>query len=75
MAIHFDLLLGPFLHRLPPQQPHLLDDPLFDRIGLLEISLRVLYRTDYRCESLSKTGARRIAKTASLLSAAAAAVR
>src|SRR5271169_2023459 len=32
------------LHRLSSQKPHLLDDPLFGRVGLLEISLRVLYR-------------------------------
>ena len=51
---HFDLPLRPPLHRLPPQKPHLLDDPLFGRVRLLEISLRVLYRADYRCESISK---------------------
>src|SRR5271168_1651861 len=41
---HFDLPLRPPLHRLSSQKPHLLDDPLFGRVGLLEISLRVLYR-------------------------------
>ena len=46
----FDLVLGPSLHRLPPQQPHLLHDPLLDRIGLLEVSLAVLYRPNYRRE-------------------------
>ena len=43
---HFHLLLRPSLHRLTPQKPHLLYDPLFGRIGLLEISLRILYRAD-----------------------------
>src|SRR5271155_5587203 len=51
---NFDLPLRPPLHRHPPQKPHLLDDPLFGRVGLLEISLRVLYGADYRCESISK---------------------
>ena len=54
----FDLVLGPSLHRLPPQQPHLLHDPLLDRIGLLEVSLAVLYRPNYRRESISKTRVR-----------------
>src|SRR5580704_15004881 len=51
---HFHLPLRPPLQRLPPQKPHLLDDPLFGRVSLLEISLRVLYGADYRCESISK---------------------
>src|ERR1700683_840253 len=51
---HFDLPLRPPLHRLPPQMPHLLDDPLFGRVRLLEISLRVLYGADDRRESISK---------------------
>jgi hypothetical protein len=34
--------------------PHLLEDPLFGRVRLLEISLRVLYGADYRRESISK---------------------
>src|ERR1700686_4912086 len=46
--------LRPPLHRLPPQMPHLLEDPLFGRVRLLEISLRVLYGADYRRESISK---------------------
>ena len=50
----FDLLVGPSLQRLPPQKLHLLDDPLFSRIRLLEISLRVLYRADYRRNAISK---------------------
>ena len=54
----FDLVLGPSLHRLAPQQPHLLDDPLFDRVGLLEVSLAVLYRPNYRRESIAKTRVR-----------------
>jgi hypothetical protein len=29
----FHLGLGPSLHRLSPQQPHFLDNPLFDRVG------------------------------------------
>src|SRR5580704_2237317 len=52
----FDLPLRPPLQRLSPQKSHLLDDPLFGRVRLLEISLRVLYRADYRCESISKIG-------------------
>src|SRR5271169_4673266 len=56
----FDLVLGPALHRLPPQKPHLLDNPLFDRVGLLEISLRIRYRHRYRYryESIAKTRVR-----------------
>src|SRR5208337_1907775 len=54
----FDLVLGPSLHRLPPQQPYLLHDPLLDRIGLLEVSLAVLYRPNYRRESIAKTRVR-----------------
>ena len=50
----FDLPLGPSLHRLPPQEPHLLDDPLFGRVRLLEVSLRILYGNSYRCDSVSK---------------------
>src|ERR1700675_5125067 len=50
----FALPLRPPLHRLPPQMPHLLEDPLFGRVRLLEISLRVLYGVDYRRESISK---------------------
>jgi hypothetical protein len=53
---HFHLLLRPSLQRLTPQKPHLLDDPLFRRIGLLEISLRILYRADYRHDSRPKIG-------------------
>src|ERR1700683_5593432 len=37
----FHLGLGPSLHRLSPQQPHFLDNPLFDRVGLLEIFARI----------------------------------
>src|SRR5271163_4352839 len=54
----FDLVLGPALHRLPPQKPHFLDNPLFDRVGLLEISLRIRYRHRYRYESIAKTRVR-----------------
>src|SRR4029077_7117116 len=54
----FDLVLGPSLHCLPPQKPHFLDHPLFDRVGLLEISLRVRYGKGYRYESLAKTRVR-----------------
>ena len=43
---HFHLLLRPPLQRLTTQKPHLLDNPLFGRISLLEISLRILYRAD-----------------------------
>ena len=43
----FDLILGPALYRLPPQKPHFLDHPLFDRVGLLEISLLIRYRNGY----------------------------
>jgi hypothetical protein len=49
-----DMLVGPPLQRLPPQKLHLLDDPLFSRVRLLEISLRVLYRPDYRRNAISK---------------------
>src|SRR5271163_2713258 len=54
----FTLALGPALHRLPPQKPHFLDNPLFDRLGLLEISLRIRYRHRYRYESIAKTRVR-----------------
>ena len=54
----FDLVLGPSLHHLPPQQPHLLHDPLLDRIGLLEVSLAVLYRPNYRRKMIAKTRVR-----------------
>ena len=50
----FDLLVGPPLQRLPPQKLHLLDDPLFSRVRLLEIPLRVLYSADYRRNAISK---------------------
>jgi len=43
----FDLVLGPSLHCLPPQKPHFLDNPLFDRVGLLEIFPRIRYRHGY----------------------------
>jgi len=43
----FHLGLGPSLHRLSPQQPHFLDNPLFDRVGLLEIFPRIRYRNGY----------------------------
>src|SRR6202050_4893022 len=43
----FHLGLGPSLHRLSPQQPHFLDNPLFDRVGLLEIFARIRYRHGY----------------------------
>ena len=56
----FDLVLGPSLHCLPPQKPHFLDHPLFDRVGLLEISLRVRYGKGYRYKSLAKTRVRLI---------------
>src|SRR5580693_1650497 len=54
----FNLGLGPYLHRRPPQQPHFLNNPLFDRVGLLEISLRIRYRQGYRHEPLAKTRVR-----------------
>src|SRR5271156_3583368 len=54
----FDLVLGPALYRRPPQKPHFLDNPLFDRVGLLEISLRIRYRHRYRYESIAKTRVR-----------------
>src|SRR5271156_5698835 len=55
---YFHLLLRPPPQRLTPQKPHLLDDALFGRIGLLEISLTILYRADYRNDSRPKTGVR-----------------
>src|SRR5450755_1140733 len=54
----FHLGLSPSLHRLSPQQPHFLDNPLFDRVGLLEIFPRIRYRHGYWCESLAKTRVR-----------------
>src|ERR1700676_974765 len=54
----FHLGLGPSLHRLSPQQPHFLDNPLFDRVGLLEIFPRIRYRHGYSRESLAKTRVR-----------------
>jgi len=50
----FNLVLRPALHRRAPQKPHFLDNPLFNRVSLLEISIRVLYSTRDRCESVSK---------------------
>ena len=50
----FDLPVGPPLQRLPPQKLHLLDDPLFGCVRLLEIPVRVLYRADYRRDAISK---------------------
>src|SRR5271156_3459680 len=44
---HFHLLLRPPLRRLTPRKPHLLDDAFFGRIGVPEISLRILYRAYY----------------------------
>jgi hypothetical protein len=38
---HFDLPLRPPLHRLSPQKPHLLDDPLFGRVGLLSLVVAI----------------------------------
>ena len=49
-----DLLVGPRLHRLPPKKPRLLEKPLLGRVGLLEISVRILYRPDYRRESIAQ---------------------
>ena len=49
-----DLLVGPSLQRFPPQKLHLLEDPLFSRVRLLEISLRVLYRANHRRNAISK---------------------
>src|SRR6516225_966259 len=54
----FDLVLGPALQRRPPQQPHFLNNPLFHRVGLLEISLVVRYSKGYRYDSLAKTRVR-----------------
>jgi len=33
---HFNLVLRPPLHRLAPQKPHFLDNPLFNRVSLLD---------------------------------------
>jgi hypothetical protein len=38
----------------PAQKLHLLDDPLFSRVRLLEIPLRVLYRPDCRRNAIPK---------------------
>src|ERR1700687_241067 len=61
----FHLGLGPSLHRLSPQQPHLLDNPLFDRVGLLEIFPRIRYRQAIDANRSRRPGcASRIAENA-----------
>ncbi len=47
-------MFRPTLQRLPPKKTHFLHKPLFNRISLLEISLRVLYSTRYRCDPGAK---------------------
>src|SRR5262249_60519586 len=42
------------LQRPPSQKPTFLVNPLFDRVGLLEISLRIRCRHRYRSESIAK---------------------
>ena len=51
---HLNPVLRPPLDRRAPQKPHFIDNPLFNRVSLLEISIAVLYGTRYRCEPVSK---------------------
>ena len=53
-----DLVFGPALHRLPPQQPQFIDQSLFNGVGLLEISLRVHYSKRDRDQSIPQTRVR-----------------
>jgi len=69
----FHLRLGPSLHRLPPQQPHFLDNPLFDRVGLLRFSPEFATAMAIDANRSRRPGcASRIAENASSLSFAAA---
>src|SRR6266550_3838313 len=69
----FHLGLGPSLHRLSPQQPHFLDNPLFNRVGLLEIFPEFATAMAIDANRSRRPGcASRIAENASSLSFAAA---
>src|SRR5271170_3782311 len=50
-----DPLVRPILQRLTAQKPHLLDDPLFGRVRLPEVSVQVPHRAYYRRQSVAKT--------------------
>jgi hypothetical protein len=63
----FHLPLGPPLHRLLTEKPHLFEKPFFRSVRLLEISIRVVYRVDYRYESVSKFRAGRQKRQKSLI--------
>ena len=56
---HVNLVLRPALQRNPPQQPHLIDNPLFNGIGLLEIAIAIRYSTCDRCDPVAKLRMRR----------------
>jgi hypothetical protein len=48
-------LLRPILQRLAAQKPQLLDKPLFRRVRLVEVSVRVPHRAHDRRQPLAKT--------------------
>ena len=50
-----DPLVRPTLQRLAAQKPHLLDEPLFGRVRLPELSVQVPHRAHYRRQSIAKT--------------------
>src|SRR5271170_4434700 len=50
-----DPLVRPILQRLTAQKPHLLDEPLFGRVRLPEVSVQVPHRAYYRRQSVAKT--------------------
>src|ERR1700734_1055727 len=50
-----DPLVRPILQRLAAQKPHLLDEPLFGRVRLPEVSVQVPHRAHYRRQSVAKT--------------------
>jgi hypothetical protein len=50
----FDPLVRPTLQRLAAQKPHLLDEPLFGRVRLPELSVQVTHRAYYRGHSVTK---------------------
>jgi hypothetical protein len=50
-----DPLVRPILQRLTAQKPHLLDEPLFGRVRLPEVSVQVPHRAHYRRQSVAKT--------------------
>jgi hypothetical protein len=50
-----DPLVRPILQRLAAQKPHLLDEPLFGRVRLPEVSVQVPHRAHHRRQSVAKT--------------------